>query len=84
MNDQHREHLICFFDDNKRATIEDTVENLAESFRGLQIKKSRVAEFMKDECNLTAKRISRHPVARNSEAQLEKRAIWVEEWILKG
>ncbi|KAG1455572.1 hypothetical protein G6F55_006995 [Rhizopus delemar] len=31
---------------------------------------------MKDECNLTAKRISRHPVARNSEAQLEKRAIW--------
>lgn len=75
LNVQHREHLICFFDDNKRVTIEDAVEYLTEIFQGLQIKKSIVAEFMKDECNLTVKRISRHLFARNSEAQLEERAI---------
>lgn len=39
---------------------------------------------MKDECNLSIKVFTRHPVARNSKATLEARAKWVEEWLQKG
>jgi hypothetical protein len=31
------------------------------SFEGLQIKKSRVTEFMKDDCSLSIKIVTRHP-----------------------
>jgi hypothetical protein len=56
---------------------------LTEDFEGLTIKKGRVAEFMKKECNLSLKVVSRHPVARNSEKTLQLRKEFVEEWIQK-
>lgn len=76
--------MVKFFDENKRATIDDAVKDLTQSFENLEIKKSRVAEFMKNECNLSIKTISRHPTARNSPTVIEKRAVWVEEWLMKG
>ncbi|KAG1470052.1 hypothetical protein G6F56_002901 [Rhizopus delemar] len=84
LDDRHKDHLISFFDENKRATIQDAVNSLTESFSGLQIKKTRVAKFMKDECNLSMKVISRRPIKRNSPSVIEKRAIWVKEWLEKG
>ncbi|KAI7864733.1 hypothetical protein BDF14DRAFT_1702226, partial [Spinellus fusiger] len=78
--DKHKKHLIHYFDENQRATIQDAVDDLKRSFEEFEIKKSRVAEFMKDECNISLKRIPRHPAARNSVAQPENCAIWVEEW----
>jgi hypothetical protein len=84
LDDRHKDHLVKFFDENKRATIDDAVKDLAQSFENLEIKKSRVAEFMKNECNLSIKTISRHPTARNSPTVIEKRAVWVEEWLAKG
>ncbi|CEP18324.1 hypothetical protein [Parasitella parasitica] len=58
----------------------DAVEDLIQSFEGLD-KKSRVAEFMKEECNLSIKVITRHPVARNSKETLDARTQFVKEWI---
>ena len=84
LDDRHKDHLVKFFDENKRATIEDAVKELTQNFENLEIKKSRVAEFMKNECNLSIKVISRHPTARNSTAVIEKRAVWVKEWLEKG
>ncbi|KAG1150435.1 hypothetical protein G6F37_000874 [Rhizopus arrhizus] len=84
LDDRHKDHLVRFFDKNKRATIEDAVNSLTQSFAGIQIKKTRMSEFMKDECNLSIKVISRHPTARNSPAVIEKRAVWVKEWLEKG
>ncbi|KAI7858829.1 hypothetical protein BDC45DRAFT_531370 [Circinella umbellata] len=72
----HKGHLINFFDENKRVTITDTVDNLTKNFADLDIKKYRVAEFIKQECNLSVKVISRHPATRNSPAVIEKRAVW--------
>lgn len=66
-------HLIDFFDENPSAIIQDAVENLTKSFEGLEIKKSRVAGFMKEECNLSIKVVTHHPVARNSNKTLEAR-----------
>ncbi|KAG0732807.1 hypothetical protein G6F60_013832 [Rhizopus arrhizus] len=62
-------HLINFFDENPSAVIQDAVENLTKSFEGLEIKKSRVAEFMKEDCNLSIKVVTRHPKDRNSVVQ---------------
>ncbi|KAI7847118.1 hypothetical protein BDC45DRAFT_578552 [Circinella umbellata] len=84
LDDRHKDRLVKFFDENKRATVEDAVKELTQNFENLEIKKSRVAEFMKNECNLSIKVISRHPTARNSTAVIEKRAVWVKEWLQKG
>ncbi|KAG2192806.1 hypothetical protein INT47_005353 [Mucor saturninus] len=39
---------------------------------------------MKEDCNLSIKVVTRHPVARNSNKTLEARAKFVEEWPAKG
>ncbi|KAG1054585.1 hypothetical protein G6F43_003415 [Rhizopus delemar] len=77
-------HLINFFDENPSAVIQDAVENLTKSFEGLEIKKSRVAEFMKEDYNLSIKVVNRHLKDRNSQKTLEARANWIEEWQNKG
>ncbi|EIE86270.1 hypothetical protein G6F46_010050 [Rhizopus delemar] len=77
-------HLINFFDENPSVVIQDAVENLTKSFEGLEIKKSRVAEFRKEDCNLSIKVVTRHPKERNSQKALEARANWIEEWQNKG
>lgn len=57
---------------------------MTAKFANLDIKKSRVAEFMKEECNLSIKVVGRHLVARNKEENLQKRADWVEKWVQNG
>lgn len=84
LNEAHKSYLINFFDEDSTATIQDAVEDLTAKFADLDIKKSRVAEFMKEECNLSIKVVSRHPVARNKEENLQKRADWVEKWVQNG
>lgn len=84
LNENHKMHLINFFDENPSAVIQDAVENLTKSFEDLEIKKSRIAEFMKEDCNLSIKVVTRHPKARNSQTTLEARANWIEEWQQKG
>lgn len=81
LNEKHKAYLTDFYDENPTATIQDAVDKLVENFEGLTIKKSRVAEFMKDECNLSLKVVTCHPVARNSERTLQLRKEFVEEWI---
>ena len=76
--------MVDFFDENPTAVIQDAVEHLKRSFEGLEIKKSRVAEFMMEDCNLSIKVIPRHSKARNSPTTIEARAKWVEEWLQKG
>lgn len=83
-NSEHKAYLVDFFDKNLSAVIQGAAENWTKSFEGLEIKKSRVTEFMKEECNLSIKVVTRHPVVRNSNATLEARAQYVEEWLQKG
>ncbi|CEP17543.1 hypothetical protein [Parasitella parasitica] len=82
----NKEHLVSFFEENPTtAIIQDAVVDLTRSFQGLEIKESRLAEFMKEECNLIIKVDTRHSVARNSRDTLEARAKWlIREWLPKG
>ena len=66
--------MIEFFDDNQSAIIQDAADNLTKSFEGLEIKKSRVAEFIKEDYNLSVKFFTSHSAARNSSRTLEARA----------
>ncbi|OBZ91038.1 hypothetical protein A0J61_00922 [Choanephora cucurbitarum] len=79
LNEQHKDVLIRFYEEKSTATIQDGVEALTNSFKGLTIKKARVAELIKNECNLSLKSIIRHPVQRNSTKTVEARAAWVAE-----
>ncbi|KAG1302079.1 hypothetical protein G6F64_011237 [Rhizopus arrhizus] len=74
---------LDFYDEKPTATIEDGVEELIKIFEGLAIKNSRVAEFMKDECNLSIKSVTRHSAERNSPKTIKARAVWVAEWSAK-
>ncbi|KAG1144704.1 hypothetical protein G6F37_003151 [Rhizopus arrhizus] len=74
LNGAHKEHLIKFFDEDASATIQDATEDLIKSFAGLELKKSRVAESMKEECNLSLKVVRRHAIARNCKKKLLKPA----------
>ena len=36
---------------------------------------------MSEECNLSIKVVSRHPLGRNKEGTLQARAYWVDRWV---
>ncbi|KAG0754563.1 hypothetical protein G6F57_006105 [Rhizopus arrhizus] len=53
---------------------------LTNKFEGLEIKKSRVHELMRDECNLSMKQTICWPEARASKENVQKRYDWVVKW----
>ncbi|KAG2206692.1 hypothetical protein INT47_003634 [Mucor saturninus] len=82
LQEPHKQYLANFFDENPSAVITDAVEGLTAAFGGLDIKKSRVHEYMKDECNFSLKIATLHPGPRNDEKSLEKRLS--RAWSRKG
>ncbi|KAI8972954.1 hypothetical protein BDB01DRAFT_749655 [Pilobolus umbonatus] len=81
LQDDHKKHLINFFDNNPQAFIQDAVEDLTSNFAGLSIKKSRVHEFMRDECNLSIKKSTMWSEARLNSDTIRMRYEWVEKWL---
>ncbi|KAG0961480.1 hypothetical protein G6F61_009320 [Rhizopus arrhizus] len=80
LQEEHKVHLINFYDEHPQARVSDAVASLTEKFENFTLKNSSVQVFLKNECNLSSKRITRHPVARNNELKLANRKAWVEEW----
>lgn len=64
---------LFFFDENPSAVITNAVESLTAAFEGLDIKKSRVYEYIKNECNLSLKVATLHPGPRNDEKKCRKK-----------
>ncbi|KAG1350098.1 hypothetical protein G6F62_003375 [Rhizopus arrhizus] len=80
LQEEHKVHLINFYDEHPQAQVSDAVASLTEKFENFTLKNSSVQVFLKNECNLSFKRITRHPVARNNDFKLANRKAWVEEW----
>lgn len=78
LQDEHKTHLIEFFDENPHARGSDAVEDLTKNFEGFMLKDTVVGKFISTECNLSIKAITRHPVARNQGAKIKERREWVE------
>ncbi|KAG1451932.1 hypothetical protein G6F46_010114 [Rhizopus delemar] len=53
---------------------------LTNKFEGFKIKKSRVHEFMRNDCNLSMKQTTCWPEARTSKENVQKRYEWVVKW----
>jgi hypothetical protein len=82
LGQEHKTHLINFYDDNPQARLIDAVDSLTHSFADLSIKKSTVHNFLKSECNLSFKRVTLRPVARNDTTKIAARLAWVKHWAM--
>ncbi|CEG71373.1 hypothetical protein RMATCC62417_07117 [Rhizopus microsporus] len=80
LQEEHKEHLLNFFDKYSQATRHDAVESLTEAFENFSLKETSVGNFILNECNLTVKRATLQPLARNSPDNLEKRHSWIKKW----
>ncbi|EIE85106.1 hypothetical protein RO3G_09816 [Rhizopus delemar RA 99-880] len=82
LGQEHKTHLINFYDDNPQARLIGAVDSLTHSFADLSIKKSTVHNFLKSECNLSFKRVTLRPVARNDTTKIAARLAWVKHWTM--
>ncbi|CAO3698202.1 unnamed protein product [Rhizopus stolonifer] len=53
---------------------------LTQKFSDLSVKKSTVHNFLKTECNLSFKKLTTQPAARNSPTKIQDRKDWVIKW----
>jgi hypothetical protein len=54
--------------------------SLIQKFSDLSVKKSTVHNFLKTECNLSFKKLTTQPAARNSPTKIQDRKEWVIKW----
>jgi transposase len=80
LTEEHKRCLIDFFDENPQAYIKDGLEELTSKFGALSIKKTRLHEFMKEECNLSFKKVAFWPEGRSKEGTIGERLEWVKKW----
>lgn len=57
------------------------MESLIEVFENFSLKETFVGCFILNDCNLTVKRATLQPLARNSPDNLEKRHSWINKWV---
>jgi hypothetical protein len=73
LQDEHKEYLINFFNECFGARVKDAIDNLTLNFKGFNLKEITVGKFISEDCNLSIKRIIRHPIARNDETRIQIR-----------
>ncbi|KAG2203596.1 hypothetical protein INT47_011690, partial [Mucor saturninus] len=71
LDERHKVHLLVFYDNWPQARVLDAMESLTQKFSDLTVKKSAVHNFLKDECNLSFKKLTRLPVARNNSDKIQ-------------
>ncbi|KAI8644075.1 hypothetical protein BD408DRAFT_414025 [Parasitella parasitica] len=84
LQQEHKQHLLEFFDNYPQATRQNAVESLTEAFEGFSLKETAVGNFILHECNLTMKRVTLQPLSRNSPENLEVRYKWTNEWAINS
>ncbi|KAI8638013.1 hypothetical protein BD408DRAFT_36486 [Parasitella parasitica] len=80
LDDRHKLHLLDFYDDRPQARIADAMNFLTQKFSDLSVKKSTVHNFLKTECNLSFKKLTTQPAARNNPTKIQDRKDWVTKW----
>jgi hypothetical protein len=80
LQDKHKDFLINFFDEHSQASTSDAVDSLTKQFEKFSLKDTVVGDFLLHECNLTMKKATLHPAARNDRDTFEKRLHWVKQW----
>lgn len=55
LQEEHKGHLINFYDEHPQARVNDAVASLTEKFENFTLETSSVQVFLKNECNLSQK-----------------------------
>lgn len=79
LNDKHKLYLLNFYDDNPQVRVVDAMDSLTQKFADLSVKKSTIHNFLKAECNLSFKKLTTQPAARNSPVKIQERMDWVKK-----
>ncbi|KAI8977643.1 hypothetical protein BDF20DRAFT_821388, partial [Mycotypha africana] len=58
LQEEHKQCLVKFYDNNSGTCIQDVVEMLTSKFVGLKTKESRAHEFLRDDCYLSFKKVT--------------------------
>ncbi|KAG0170256.1 60S ribosomal protein L25 [Apophysomyces sp. BC1034] len=56
-NDGHNTFILEYIDENKSIVLEQLVERLLQRFEGLKVSKATLYRFVKNECNLSLKKL---------------------------
>ncbi|OAD71612.1 hypothetical protein PHYBLDRAFT_170276 [Phycomyces blakesleeanus NRRL 1555(-)] len=80
LDERHKVHLLECYNNCPQAQVLDAMESLTQKFSDLTVKKSTVHNFLKNECNLSFKKLTHLPVARNNSDKIQARKNWVIKW----
>lgn len=80
LQEEQRKHIIEIYDEKPYTTTDEAVESLTKTFEGFNLKKSTVNSFILHDCNLSMKKLTRQPVARNDITRIKARYEWVLKW----
>lgn len=80
LQEEQRKHIIELYDEKPYTTTDEAVESLTKTFEGFSLKRSRVNSFILHDCNLSMKKLTRQPVARNDITRIDTRYEWVLKW----
>lgn len=69
--EEHQAFLTDLLDENPSINIEQALEQLTTKFDDLQVGKSAVHEFIRDDMGFTFKRAAFHSLKRNDEGAIE-------------
>lgn len=80
LDDKHKLQLLDFYDERPEARIVDAMDFLTQKFSDLSVQKSTVHKFLRTECNLSFKKLTTQPAARNNPTKIQQRKDWVIKW----
>jgi hypothetical protein len=79
LQEEHKALFISFYDKYRQAQMNDAIAPLTKKFESFSLKTSSVQVLLKNECNLSFRRIACCPESRNNQLKLESRKAWIEE-----
>ncbi|KAG1458282.1 hypothetical protein G6F56_006432 [Rhizopus delemar] len=80
LQEKHKAFLLDYFDEYPSARVKDAIDGLTENFENFSLKETVVGKYIREDCNLTIKKVTRHPHARNTDNTLKERHDWVKTW----
>ncbi|RCH89437.1 hypothetical protein CU097_009794 [Rhizopus azygosporus] len=80
LEEEHRQFLLNYIDENPSAVVTDVAKSLAQNFADLNVSRSIVYNFMTIQCNLFLKQAQFQLVKRHSEEKIQQRYDWVQKW----
>jgi hypothetical protein len=79
LHEEYQAFLTDLLDENPSINIEQALEQLTTKFDDLEVGKSAVHEFIRDDMGFTFKRAAFHSLKRNDEGAIEVRYEWAKK-----